>query len=76
MTLSKTSKNKTVVNHSNAQMPQVKVEEDKNEDATVTYTLWVGSNVTENHTLSITTANNSTFYNVMQIAAEKDKHYA
>lgn len=76
MTLNKTSKNKTVIKESSSPASPVKVEEDKNEEATVTYTLWVGSNVTENHTISITTANNSTFYNVMQIAAEKDKHYA
>ncbi|XP_039297379.1 uncharacterized protein CG3556 [Nilaparvata lugens] len=43
--------------------------------STVTYTLWVGSNVTENHTISITMPHNSTFYNVMQMAAEKDNHY-
>lgn len=76
MTLNKTSKNKIFIKDSSSVASPEKVEEDKNEEATVTYTLWVGSNVTENHTISITTANNSTFYNVMQIAAEKDKHYA
>lgn len=42
----------------------------------VTYTLWVGSNVTENHTISVTVQFNSTFYNVMQLASLKDSHYA
>lgn len=45
-------------------------------DVTVTYTLWIGSNITDNQSISITTQHNSTFYNVMQLAAEKDsQHY-
>ncbi|XP_075218029.1 uncharacterized protein CG3556 [Lycorma delicatula] len=55
--------------------PKTESETEKNEDVTVSYTLWVGSNVTENYTISITTPHNSTFYNVMQLAAEKDTHY-
>ncbi|XP_069696854.1 uncharacterized protein CG3556-like isoform X1 [Periplaneta americana] len=43
--------------------------------ATVTYTLWVGTNVTENFTISVTAEKNSTFYHIMQIAAEQDSHY-
>ncbi|XP_069704751.1 uncharacterized protein [Periplaneta americana] len=43
--------------------------------ATVTYTLWVGTNVTENFTISVTAKKNSTFYHIMQIAAEQDSHY-
>ncbi|RZF38786.1 hypothetical protein LSTR_LSTR008156 [Laodelphax striatellus] len=50
-------------------------EGDHDGTSTVSYTLWVGSNVTENHTISITMPHNSTFYNVMQMAAEKDNHY-
>ncbi|PSN52915.1 Uncharacterized protein C0J52_02988 [Blattella germanica] len=42
----------------------------------VTYTLWVGTNVTENYTISVTVEKNSKFYHVMQIAAEQDSHYA
>lgn len=76
VTLSKGSKNKTVNKEVNTDEIVTKVQEDKNEESTVTYTLWVGSNVTENYTISITTAHNSTFYNVMQLAAEKDSHYA
>nr|XP_018902959.1 PREDICTED: uncharacterized protein CG3556 isoform X2 [Bemisia tabaci] len=46
-------------------------------DVTVTYTLWIGSNITDNQSISITTQHNSTFYNVMQLAAEKDsQHYS
>jgi gastric intrinsic factor len=41
----------------------------------VTYTLWVGTNVTENFTISVMARRNSSFYHVMQIAAEQDPHY-
>lgn len=43
--------------------------------ATVTYTLWVGTNVTENFTINVTAEKNSSFYHIMQIAAEQDSHY-
>jgi len=42
---------------------------------TVTYTLWIGTNVTENFTIIVTAEENSSFYHVMQIAAEQDLHY-
>jgi gastric intrinsic factor len=45
------------------------------EFVTVTYTLWVGTNVTENFTITVMTEKNSSFYHVMQIAAEQDTHY-
>lgn len=44
-------------------------------NVTVTYTLWVGSNVTENSTISITAPRNTSFYNVMQMAMEQDPHF-
>lgn len=44
--------------------------------ATVSYTLWVGSNVTETYSINITTENNDTFYNVMQLAAQRDSHFS
>jgi gastric intrinsic factor len=41
----------------------------------VTYTLWVGTNVTENFTITVMARRNSSFYHVMQIAAEQDSRY-
>ena len=41
----------------------------------VTYTLWVGTNVTENFTINVMARRNSSFYHVMQIAAEQDPRY-
>ncbi|XP_054280040.1 uncharacterized protein CG3556 [Macrosteles quadrilineatus] len=60
----------------NTVVPMTTIEEDKKDGVSVTYTLWVGSNVTENHTISIVVQYNSTFYHVMQLAAQKDPHYA
>jgi len=49
----------------------------KEEDSVlVTYTLWVGTNVTENFTINVMARRNSSFYHVMQIAAEQDPRYA
>ncbi|CAG9862419.1 unnamed protein product [Phyllotreta striolata] len=45
-------------------------------NVTVTYTLWVGSNVTENATISVTAPRNTSFYNVMQLASETDQRFA
>jgi gastric intrinsic factor len=48
----------------------------KDEDSViVTYTLWVGTNVTENFTINVIALRNSSFYHVMQIAAEQDQRY-
>ncbi|XP_044763451.1 uncharacterized protein CG3556 [Coccinella septempunctata] len=44
-------------------------------NVTVTYTLWVGSNITENSTISIMAPRNTSFYNVMQMAMEQDPHF-
>lgn len=46
------------------------------EFVTVTYTLWVGTNVSENVTINVVAQKNSSFYHVMQIAAEQDERYA
>ncbi|XP_023029412.1 uncharacterized protein CG3556 [Leptinotarsa decemlineata] len=43
---------------------------------TVTYTLWVGSNITENSTISITAPRNTSFYNIMQMAMDMDPHFS
>ncbi|XP_072392743.1 uncharacterized protein CG3556 [Diabrotica undecimpunctata] len=45
-------------------------------NVTVTYTLWVGSNITENATISVTAPRNTSFYNIMQLAMEMDPHFA
>ncbi len=42
---------------------------------TVTYSIWVGSNVSEKYSLNITAEQNETFYNIMQRAAEMDNKY-
>lgn len=43
---------------------------------TITYTLWIGSNITENFTISITAPRNTSFYSIMQMAMEMDSHFA
>ena len=53
-----------------------KIEINPDDIVTVSYTLWVGSNVTEIYNINITTENNDTFYNVMQMAAQKDHHFS
>jgi hypothetical protein len=51
-------------------------EKPKEEDTViVTYTIWVGTDVTENFTISVIAEKNSSFYHVMQTAAEQDPHY-
>ncbi|KAL0266993.1 UNVERIFIED_CONTAM: hypothetical protein PYX00_009383 [Menopon gallinae] len=44
--------------------------------ATVSYTLWVGSNISEIYNINVTTESNNSFYNVMQQAAAKDDHFS
>lgn len=44
--------------------------------ATVSYTLWVGSNISEIYNINVTTESNNSFYNVMQQAAVKDDHFS
>ncbi|XP_012135811.2 uncharacterized protein CG3556 [Megachile rotundata] len=41
----------------------------------VSYTLWVGSNVNETYSLTITAPKNETFYEVMLTAAEMSPHF-
>lgn len=45
-------------------------------NVTITYTLWVGTNITENYTLAITAPRNSSFYNIMQMAMEADPKFS
>ncbi|CAH4027980.1 uncharacterized protein CG3556 [Pieris brassicae] len=40
-----------------------------------TYTLWLGTNVTENYTLYMVAPRNVSFYHVMQMAAEQDPKF-
>ncbi|CAG4934102.1 unnamed protein product [Colias eurytheme] len=40
-----------------------------------TYTLWLGTNVTENYTLYMVTPRNVSFYHVMQMAAEQEPKF-
>ncbi|CAH1381719.1 hypothetical protein MTP99_005665 [Tenebrio molitor] len=44
-------------------------------NVTITYTLWVGSNVTENCTIAITAPRNTSFYSIMQTAMDLDPHF-
>ncbi|XP_023311314.1 uncharacterized protein CG3556 isoform X2 [Anoplophora glabripennis] len=45
-------------------------------NVTITYTLWVGSNITENSTISITAPRNTSFYNIMQMAMDLDPRFS
>ncbi|XP_049767200.1 uncharacterized protein CG3556-like [Schistocerca cancellata] len=45
------------------------------DEVTVTYSLWVGTEVSENYSLTLRPARNSSFYNVMMLAAQQDEHY-
>lgn len=44
-------------------------------NVTITYTLWVGTNITENSTMNLIAPRNTSFYNIMQMAMEIDPHY-
>ncbi|CAH0549107.1 unnamed protein product [Brassicogethes aeneus] len=44
-------------------------------NVTVTYTLWFGTNVTENTSISITAPRNTSFYNIMQSAMNLDNRF-
>lgn len=44
-------------------------------NVTVTYSLWVGSNVSEKYSINITVDRNETFYEIMQKAAVMDPKY-
>lgn len=45
-------------------------------NVTITYTLWVGTNITENYTIALTAPRNSSFYSVMQMAMEADPKFS
>lgn len=47
-------------------------EESDSKNVSYTYTLWVGSNVTEAFTLSLTSPKNTSFFRAMTQAAEMD----
>ena len=49
--------------------------DDNNDNVTVTYSLWIENNVKENHSLVITVPKNITFFQVMQIASEMDSNF-
>lgn len=42
---------------------------------TVTYSIWVGTNVSEKHSLNITVDHNETFYEIMERAAAVDNKF-
>lgn len=67
--------NKSTEGKATSETPKEVTVDDDN-TATVTYSLWVGSNVSETHSINITTEFNDTFYNVMQLAAQKDDHFS
>ncbi|GLH00221.1 Uncharacterized protein CG3556 [Gryllus bimaculatus] len=41
----------------------------------VTYSIWVHSNISESYNLTVQAERNTTFYNVMLLAAQDDSHY-
>lgn len=43
---------------------------------TVTYSMWVGSNISEKYSLTITVDHNVTFYEIMEKAAAMDSKYS
>lgn len=44
-------------------------------NVTITYTLWIGPNITENMTITIVAPRNTSFYNIMQMAMEIDPKF-
>lgn len=44
-------------------------------NVTVSYSLWIGSNITEKRSINITADHNVTFYEIMQRASELDSAY-
>lgn len=61
--------------HFKSHVPHTNSNDTEGRNVSVTYTLWVGTNVTENYTLTLTIPRNETFYNVMQIASLLDNHF-
>ena len=50
--------------------------ESNRSNITVTYSLWVGSNVSEKYSLNVTVDRNVTFYEIMERAADLDSKYS
>jgi hypothetical protein len=42
------------------------------EDITVPYTLWVNTNVIQSNTINVTVKNFTSFYDVIEVAGERD----
>lgn len=56
-------------------VPNAEESESNPINITVTYSLWVGSNISEKYSLNVTVDHNETFYEIMQRAAEMDSKY-
>lgn len=55
--------------HLQPQMP------DSGTNVTVSYSLWIGSNITEKRSINITADHNVTFYEIMQRASDLDSAF-
>ncbi|XP_049793659.1 uncharacterized protein CG3556-like [Schistocerca nitens] len=51
------------------------VDHRKDPHVTITYSIWVGTNVSEKYTLLLHPVRNTSFYDVMILAASIDEHY-
>lgn len=61
--------------HRGSASAQVPSSADVNANVTVSYSLWIGSNITEKRSINITADHNVTFYEIMQRAAEVDNAF-
>lgn len=50
-------------------------EENEGKNVTYSYTLWIGSNVTDTYSLILTSSKNTSFYKAMMQAADSDQRY-
>ncbi|XP_059621312.1 uncharacterized protein CG3556 [Phlebotomus argentipes] len=57
-------------------VPGTSVEESEVKNVSYTYTLWVGSNVTDTFSLSLVSSKNTSFFRAMTQAAELDSRFA
>jgi gastric intrinsic factor len=48
---------------------------DSGNNVTVSYSLWIGSNITEKRSINITADHNVTFYEIMQRASDLDSAF-
>lgn len=62
----------TVTDEYNSRPPQVS---DGGANVTVSYSLWIGSNITEKRSINITADHNVTFYEIMQRASDLDSAF-